>query len=99
MTIYVDIDNTITKTCGTNYKEAIPLEHNIKIINTLYNSGHTIIYWTSRGVLSNINYYDLTKKQLDSWGCKYNELRCDKPFYDIFIDDKALSSIKLLDLE
>ena len=33
MKIYVDIDNTICKTDGMNYSEAIPISSNIKKIN------------------------------------------------------------------
>jgi len=32
----------------------------------------------------------LTQQQLSDWGCKYHELRVDKPFYDLFIEDKSL---------
>ena len=32
----------------------------------------------------------LTEKQLNDWGAKYHELRVDKPFYDLFIEDKSL---------
>ena len=37
-----------------------------------------------------VNWEELTKKQLAEWGAKYHELRVDKPFYDLFIEDKAL---------
>jgi len=36
------------------------------------------------------NWEELTRQQLDSWGAKYHELKVDKPFYDLFIEDKAL---------
>jgi len=32
---------------------------------------------------------------LKDWGAKYNELRTDKPFYDLFVEDK---SVKIEDL-
>jgi hypothetical protein len=92
MIIYIDIDNTICKTTNTDYINAKPICSNINIINTLYANNY-IIYWTSRGVGSGINWYHFTKKQLDSWGCKYHELKCDKPIYDLFIDDKTYNSI------
>jgi hypothetical protein len=28
--------------------------------------------------------------QLDEWGAKYHELKADKPFYDLFVEDKSL---------
>ena len=89
--IYVDIDETICMTPKTReYKDATPIKENIKKINKLYDEGNTIVYWTSRGSRKQINWYDLTEKQLLSWGAKFNELRVDKPYYDIFIDDKTL---------
>lgn len=97
-TIYVDIDDTICKLdkikysdLAEAYKNAIPLFDKIKIINNLYDKGHVIIYWTARGSLSNINYFNLTYDQLCEWGVKFNELRMGKPAYDIFIDDKAFN--------
>lgn len=90
-TIYVDIDETICITPNSReYKDAIPITENIKKINKLYDQGNTIVYWTSRGSRKQINWYDLTKSQLDSWGVKYHEVRVDKPYYDLFIDDKTL---------
>ena len=31
-----------------------------------------------------------TKKQLNNWGLKYNQLIFGKPSYDLFVDDKNL---------
>jgi hypothetical protein len=94
MNIYVDVDNTITETIGTNYQEAKPLHNKIKIINELYDKGHTITYWTARGSVSGIDFYDLTKQQLDNWGAKYHNFMVGKPPYDIFIDDKTINEVK-----
>jgi len=88
MIIYVDIDNTITYTKSTNYGEAEPNFYRISKINKLYKDGHYIVYWTARGVGSNIDYTILTTEQLKTWGCLYNELKLDKPVFDLFIDDK-----------
>jgi len=90
--IYVDIDETICKTPESprRYSESVPIENNIKKINKLYDEGNTIVYWTARGSRTRDNWYNLTKTQLDEWGVKYHELRCDKPYYDLFIDDKNL---------
>ena len=41
MIIYVDIDNTVFKTEGTNYEESVPMERRISIINNLYDKGNT----------------------------------------------------------
>lgn len=90
--IYVDIDETICITPESrNYSDAKPLIENINKINKLYDEGNTIVYWTSRGSRKQINWYTLTKNQLDSWGVKYHELRVDKPYYDLFIDDKTIN--------
>lgn len=89
--IYVDIDETICLSPESRkYEEAQPIVKNINKINKLYDKGNTIVYWTSRGSRKQINWYDLTKNQLDSWGVKYHEIRVDKPYYDLFIDDKTL---------
>jgi hypothetical protein len=88
--IYVDIDETICETSVTReYSEAKPIHENIKKINDLYDNGNTIVYWTSRGSRKQINWYDLTYRQLNEWGVKFHELRVDKPYYDLFIDDKT----------
>jgi hypothetical protein len=90
-TIYVDIDETICNTPkNRDYSSSEPFLDNIKKINKLYDEGHTIVYWTSRGSRKQIDWYDLTYQQLNNWGAKFNELRVDKPYYDLFIDDKTL---------
>ena len=89
--IYIDIDETICNTPESrDYFQATPIKENIEKINKFYEQGNTIVYWTSRGSRKQINWYALTKSQLDSWGVKYHELRVDKPYYDLFIDDKTL---------
>jgi len=89
--IYIDIDETICTTPESRkYEDAQPIFSNIKKINELYDQGNTIVYWTSRGSRKQINWYDLTYKQLVSWNVKFHELRVDKPYYDLFIDDKTL---------
>ena len=92
MVIYVDIDNTILDTDGVNYENTKPMKDRIQKINDLYDEGHTIVYWTARGTLSGIDYYDLTKSQLDKFGVKYHGLKLKKPYYDLFIDDRNVNS-------
>jgi hypothetical protein len=91
-TYIVDIDNTICHTNGNDYYNSQPYIERIQKINKLYNSGHRIIYWTARGGLSGIDWTELTKQQLESWGCHYHEIRMWKPSYDFWIDDKAINS-------
>jgi len=91
-TIYVDIDETICITPNSRkYEDAQPIKENIEKINKLYDMGNTIVYWTARGSRKQINWYDLTYKQLNDWGAKFHELRVDKPYYDLFIDDKTVT--------
>jgi len=94
--VYVDIDETI---CF--YEKEVPLDgkrdynfakpnyENIKKINALYDNGCKIVYWTARGSRSGIDWHDFTDRQLKSWGAKYHELRCTKPYYDLFIEDRS----------
>lgn len=91
MIIFVDIDETICLYKGERlYTNAIPIVENIKKINKLYELGHHIKYWTARGSVTKINWYELTKNQLNEWGCKYHELSVgEKPFYDLLICDKT----------
>lgn len=97
MIIRVDIDETI---CfydedipldgKKNYNKAVPDAYNIGKINALYDEGHTIIYWTARGSRSGIDWTDFTRKQLEGWGCKFHDLQCNKPYYDLFIEDRSI---------
>jgi histidinol phosphatase-like enzyme len=91
-TIFVDIDETICVTPDNprNYENAMPIVGNIEKINRLYSEGNTIVYWTARGSRSGKDWYDLTKSQLEGWGAKFHVLRCDKPYYDKFIDDRTM---------
>ena len=89
--IYVDIDETICFYDGDrNYPEAKPDLDNIKKINILYDNGNIITYWTARGSMTKIDWYEVTKNQLDKWGAKYHELSAgEKPFYDLLICDRT----------
>ena len=91
MNIFVDIDETI---CFYKDKREYPLDiphlDNIKKINTLYNEGHHITYWTARGSVTGIDWLEMTANQLDEWGCQYHELSVgEKPAYDLLICDKT----------
>ena len=93
MTVFVDIDETICRYEGErNYPDAVPIKENIEKINSLYNEGHTVVYWTARGSVTKMDWRELTKQQLDTWGAKYTELKLGKPHYDLFICDKAINT-------
>ncbi len=98
MRVFVDIDDTIcfyddtlTKYCvGRDYSTAIPSYENIAKINKLYDAGHEITYWTARGTVTGIDWLELTKRQLNSWGCKYHNVSAgSKPAYELLICDKT----------
>lgn len=94
MNIYVDIDDTICDyeygTEKLSYDLANPIEVNINKINKLYSEGHSITYYTARGSVTGIDWYNTTKMQLDKWGCKYHHLSVgEKPPYDLLICDKT----------
>lgn len=96
----VDIDGTICSSSGGDYQRAIPFMVNIEKMNTLYDLGHTVIYFTARGMgssggnvlLAYLRWWCLTKKQLRDWGAKHHTLRLGKPAGDFYIDDKAINS-------
>ena len=92
--IYVDIDETICEyeVGKREYPLAIPIKENIEKINSLFDKGHTIVYWTARGSTTGIDWTNLTKKQLSEWNAKFHDIKLGKPYYDIFIDDKAVNT-------
>jgi hypothetical protein len=92
MNIYIDIDNTITITNGTDYANSTPIINRIDMINKLYDDGNIITFWTGRGTVTQINWEELTVTQLKKWGAKYHKLLFGKPPYDMFIDDKSFNS-------
>ena len=93
MIIFVDIDETICYYEGKrDYKLAKPYYNRIEKVNNLYDKGNTIVYWTARGTITQNNWFNVTLNQLNSWGCKFHELRMGKPAYDLFIDDKNINS-------
>ena len=92
MIVYIDIDETICETPKSrDYAKAMPLQENIEKANKLFEEGNTVIYWTARGTGTGIDWSDLTKSQLASWGVRYNDLKFGKPVYDLFIDDKNMN--------
>ena len=93
MRIYVDIDETICISPeNRNYRDAVPIQKHIDIINDLYDEGHSITYWTARGSGSGKDWREVTERQLEQWGALHHALKLGKPMYDLFIDDKVLNS-------
>jgi len=98
LTAFVDIDETICFYEGDRiYENAIPSTENINKINSLYDKGWKIVYWTARGSAEPTNkerleyLTNLTTEHLNQWGAKFHELQIGdkKPLYDLVIDDKA----------
>ena len=93
MLIYVDIDETICESPqDRDYTKAQPIKERIEKVNKLFDEGNTIVYWTARGTMTGIDWYQVTQKQFDIWGVKYHDLKMGKPAYDLFIDDKNIRS-------
>ena len=95
--ICFDLDNTLCKTIGSNYKLSRPFDEKIKFVNYLKKKGFYIKIFTSRFMGRNKEKvskarkqgYIFTKRQIKSWGLKYHELIMGKPSYDIYVDDKC----------
>jgi len=82
------------------YYTSKPNKQMIEVVNSCYDLGAKIIIYTARGMNSykkNVdevheNLYELTKQQLGNWGIKHHELIMGKIHYDLLIDDKAVNS-------
>jgi len=93
MILYVDVDETICITPpDRDYTKSVPIEDRIKKINSFYDKGHTVVYWTARGTTSGIDWTELTVMQLKKWGAKYNRVSLGKPHFDLYICDKVMNS-------
>lgn len=98
MIYYCDIDNTICYTNGSDYENSVPRTKRIEYMNSLFQQGHEVHYWTARGGMSGIDHTALTQKQLNDWGVKYTSLKMGKPSFDVFIDDKAFNDKDFFDV-
>jgi len=100
MTVYCfDIDGTICTNTDGDYEHALPFKEIIEKVNHLYGQGHKIIFFTARGSTTDINWRDFTEKQLKGWQVDYHELVMDKPYADVFIDDKGMQPAEFLSKE
>jgi hypothetical protein len=93
-----DIDGTICTNTWGEYDEAIPKYDRIKLVNSLYDSGNHITYFTARGMgtcdgdisAAYRMWGQMTERQLLSWGCKFHQLLLGKPNADYYIDDRCI---------
>ncbi|QPB12312.1 hypothetical protein [Providencia phage PSTCR6] len=97
MNLFFDIDNTITLwDSNRDYENFKPDLEMVKIINGLYEEGHTITLYTARGMTSvgpgkiATEIVPSLVSNLKSIGLKYHNLLTHKPFYDLIVDDKAM---------
>ena len=89
------------------YLSCKPIPTMINIVNKCYDKGHTIIIYTARGFTSfekdihdiYANLFTITQNQLTAWGVKYHKLVFGKIHYDVLIDDKAVNSLEIHDVE
>ena len=90
-----DLDGTlVTSVKNSEYEKAQPLHGRIAKVNQMYDEGHTIVFYTARGLSSGRgeqHYRPITEQQLKEWGCKYHELTFKSHDADVFIDDKAVN--------
>ena len=81
-----------------SFSSATPIQSRIKIVNDLYDEGHSIIFQTARGMGRSGNsqayartaFYEFTRAQLEDWGVKYHSLFLGKPSGDYYVDDKGI---------
>ena len=94
MKYVIDIDGTICKEVGEVIGRK-PYMDRIEKINKLYDEGHTIVYYTARGLKSGRgeqHYRPITEQQLKEWGCKDHELCFKGHNADDFIDARGINA-------
>ena len=97
MTYVFDIDGTICSLTNGEYEKAVPIKERIEKVNSLYEKGNQIIFYTARGMgrfknnrsLAEAEFWTFTNRQLNDWGVKFHGLWLGKPAGDIYVDDKG----------
>ena len=98
MTFVFDIDGTICYNKEGDYETSLPYADRIEKINKLYDEGHTIVFFTARGMGRSSGsvayayqfFESLTRNQLREWGVKHHALYLGKPSGDVYVDDKGI---------
>jgi len=90
-----DIDGTICESTD-GYEQTRPLRKAIERVNQRYLDGNYIILNTARGSVTGEDHRRLTERQLAEWGVRYHELHMEKPYADIYIDDRAEKPVKTM---
>ncbi len=104
-TVAFDLDDTLCtrkqqEGGPEKYKTCKPIPKMINIMNECHNSGYRVKVYTSRGMtyfngdicLIAHYLYDITLKQLENWGAKFDELIMGKVHFELLIDDKVANS-------
>jgi len=91
-TYLIDIDGTLCdKNKDHDYMKAKPNQKMIDKVNELFDAGHTIKLFTTRGTTSGIDWYEQTVAQLNYWGVKRHMTIMGKPSADVIVDDIAIT--------
>ena len=90
-----DLDNTLVRTEGSDYKTATPIPAAVAKVQEYKRRGDHIIIMTARGSGSKKDWREFTEKQLLEFGIPFDQLIVGlKPGgVDVFIDDKAINSL------
>jgi hydroxymethylpyrimidine pyrophosphatase-like HAD family hydrolase len=96
MRIVIDIDGTLCTEDTPDMTQRQPYVDRIAKLNAMYDDGHEIVIFTSRGMnssrddqqASDLKYRIFTENQLKAWGVKYTALFFGKPNADLYIDNK-----------
>ena len=112
ITIAFDLDDVIcyrTSEQGgvEKYNTCKPNLDMVNIVNECYALGYKVVIYTARGMtvfggdVSKIysNLYELTLNQLNNWGVKFDQLVMGKIHYDLLVDDKAIRSDRVTNIE
>ncbi len=86
--IFIDLDKTFcspgTEEDGFEFSEPYP--DMVDMANYLVSQGHQISFFTARSE----KYREVSERMINNSGVEYQELVMDKPFYHIFIEDRAI---------
>jgi hypothetical protein len=92
LTFVVDVDGVLASIApGNDYTKSLPLRENIEQVNALHALGHRVVLFTARGSATGIDWSEHTRRQMDAWGVRYDELRLGKPAADYYVDDRLVS--------
>jgi hypothetical protein len=103
MKICFDIDGVLFDQVAQEYRDAVPNQSMIDLLNRLYDRRHRIVLHTSLAIASRFIGHtqgnreeaerigrEFTERQLAAWGVRYHELWMGKPRFDYVIDDRSV---------